>query len=191
MYKLLLVDCLGTLTTTRSGQPFPQNPQDLQPLTGVSDAIAYFYRSGWKIIALANDQQINHPDSPKSLETAKQEKIYTLRLFPAISKVYFSDWTGEYCWCVELDFSLNNKVQVIHTEYQRSDFLNLSRPDQTQFDSFRKPGAGMFRLALLELPDHPQEVWAISSYGIDREAAIAAHVNFCPTATWLQRYPEF
>lgn len=191
MYKLLLVDCMGTLTATRSGQPAPQSPQDLQPLPGVGDAIAYFYRSGWKMIALANDEQINHPETPKSLETAKREKVSILRLFPAISKIYFSDWTGEYCWCIEPKFSAQDKVQIIHTEYRRSDLLNLSRLDRTQFDSFRKPGAGMLRLALLEFPDDFEDVWMISHYAVDKEAAIAAKVNFCPTATWLKRYKEF
>ncbi|MEL7034496.1 MAG: hypothetical protein AAFO04_02585 [Cyanobacteria bacterium J06592_8] len=191
MNKLLLVDCIGTLTTTSSGQPFPQHPQDFQPIPGVEEAIAHFYKTGWKIIALTNDDQINYPTTPKSLEIAKQEKIYLLRLFPAISKIYFSDHTGEYCWCFELETVPNNKFHVIQTEYQRSDFVNLNRPDQTLYDSFRKPGSGMLRLALLEFPNDPDDVWMISSYGIDREAAIAAKVNFCPTAAWLKRYHEF
>ncbi|EAW39132.1 hypothetical protein [Lyngbya sp. PCC 8106] len=191
MYKVLLVDGMGTLTTTLSGQPFSQHPQDLQPLPGVSEAIAYFYRSGWIIIALVNDDQINHPSTPQSVDSAKQEKVSILRLFPAISKIYFSDWTGDFCWSVEFNFAVENKVQIIQTEYQRSDFLNLSRRDQTQFDSFRKPGAGMLRLALLELPDDLEEVWMISHYAVDREAAISAKVNFCPTTTWLKRYKEF
>ncbi|MEA5498494.1 hypothetical protein VB834_25735 [Limnoraphis robusta Tam1] len=191
MIKALLVDCMGTLTTTLSGQPFPQHSHDLQPLAGVTDAIAYFYRSGWKIIAHSNQDQINHPTTPQSLEAVQQQVVYTLQLFPAISKVYFSDWTGEYCWSVELDFSVQNKVQIIQTQYQRSDFLNLSRPGQQHYDSFRKPGAGMLRLALLQLTDDPQEVWVISNHAVDRDAAIAAKVNFCPTPTWLKRYKEF
>lgn len=191
MIKVLLVDCIGTLTTTLSGQPFPQDSQDLQPLPGTTDAIAYFYRTGWKMIAHSNQPQINHPTTPKSLEAVQQEMVYTLQLFPVINQVYFSDFTGEFCWSVELDFSVPNKVQIIQTQYQRSDFLNLSRPGQHQYDSFRKPGAGMLRLALLELVDDFEEVWVISNHAVDRDAAIAAQLNFCPTPTWLKRYKEF
>lgn len=190
MNHVLLLDCMGTLTQTLSGKPFPQHPEDLQLIEGVVEAIAYFKGQGWIIIGVSNEGGIHHPKVQKSVESAKLEKVYTLQLLPAIHKIYFSDWTGEYCWSVELNISENNFIQIIKTEYQRSDLINLKSPGQSAYESFRKPGSGMLRLALLELNFHPDEVWMIGDRPEDLQAAQAAGVNFCPAEVWRKNYTQ-
>ncbi len=95
------------------------------------------HQEGYKIVGISNQGGCSaiNPATPqpyKSLESCIEEQLYTLELFPEIERIYFCpDFNGDIVWQVERKLS--------------SSFLRTN-----DFDSFRKPGAGMLQKAMLD-----------------------------------------
>ena len=178
--KILFCDIDGTLTETISGYAFKQSPTDVKIIEGADKAIAHFAKD-WLIVGISNQggcAAIN-PETGKPRKTIEDtiaEMQFTLELLPQISAIYFCpDFEGNDCWRVS---SLD--------AYETSD-------RETQLiGEFRKPDAGMLKLAKLFVEDGGEdidEVWMVGDRPQDDEqCAINARINFCPADVWRDKF---
>lgn len=127
--KLLFCDIDGTLTETISGHAFKQHPKDLKVIEGADRAIARFHSQGYTIIGVSNQGGV--AAGHKVIEDAIAEMQCTLQLIPQLSCIYFCpDFAGLECWRVE-----------------KNSAKQIEQFSTVEFGSFRKPGAGMIKLA--------------------------------------------
>ncbi|MEH2152087.1 polynucleotide kinase [Nostoc sp.] len=178
--NILFVDIDGTLTETISGHAFKQSPVDVKIIKGADKAIAHFADLGWLIVGVSNQggcAAIN-PETGKPRKTIEDtiaEMQFTLDLLPQLTAIYFCpDFEGNDCWRVS---SLD--------AYKISD-------RETQFlGEFRKPDAGMLKLAKLFVEDGGEDAEQMIMVGDrpeDEQAAANANINFCPAQVWRDRF---
>lgn len=166
MSKLLLLDCDGTIREPLSGKKFIQHPRDQRIIEGVDKAIAHYSSREWTIIGTSNQGGV--AAKHKSIEACEEEQFYTLELLPQVHSILFCpDYEGEVC------------VEVTR-EYCRHCY------NEGRFESFRKPGAGMIQLALMEYP--ASECWYVGDRPEDEQAAAAAGVDFMWADIWRNRF---
>lgn len=171
--KILFCDIDETLTETISGNAFKQHSEDVKVIEGVQKAIAYFHQNNWLIIGVSNQGGI--AKGFKILEATIREMKVTLSLIPNLSYIYFCpDFEGQECW------------QVTNSEaYEISD-------RETQLiGQFRKPDAGMLKLAKLFVEDGNWEVTDMIMVGDrpeDMEAASAMGCKFYWAEKWRKQF---
>lgn len=187
MEKLLLLDKDGTLIQPASGAKFVQQPWDQEPLPGVQAAVTHYVQQGYKPVIVSNQGGVEA--GYKTLNATIAEMQFCLELFPAIEEAYFCpDFEGIECWRCWGDCSEQHRIlyknEVILQSYG-VDGLSadgykkaLADPDS----SFRKPGAGMLRLAI----EHhgADEILYIGDRPEDEAAATAAKVEFVWADQW-------
>ncbi|MHC5824192.1 MAG: HAD hydrolase-like protein [Nostoc sp.] len=180
MVKILFVDIDGTLTETISGHPFKQSPTDVKIIEGADRAIAHFADLGWLIVGVSNqggcaaiNPQTGKPR--KTIEDTIAEMQFTIELLPQISAIYFCpDFEGNNCWRVS---SL--------------DAYEISDRETQLIGEFRKPNAGMLKLAKLFVEDGGEDVEEMTMVGDrteDEQCGINAGVKFCPADVWRDRF---
>jgi D-glycero-D-manno-heptose 1,7-bisphosphate phosphatase len=178
--KILFVDIDGTLTETISGHAFKQSPTDVKVIEGADRAIAHFADLGWLIVGISNqggcaaiNPQTGKPH--KTIEDTITEMQFALELLPQLSAIYFCpDFEGKDCW----------RVSPL-------DAYEISDRETQLIGEFRKPNAGMLKLAKLFVEDGGVGVEQMTMVGDrpeDEQSAINAGVNFCPANVWRDRF---
>lgn len=181
--KILFCDVDGTLTETISGDTFKQSPRDVKIIEGADKAIAHFASLGWLIVGISNQggcAAIN-PETGKPRKTIEDtiaEMQFTLELLPQLSAIYFCpDFEGKDCWRVS-----------------PFDAYEISDRETQLIGEFRKPDAGMLKLAKLFVEDGGEDVGECLFVG-DREedesAASAASIPFVFASIWRSNYESF
>ncbi|MEH1821499.1 MAG: HAD hydrolase-like protein [Nostoc sp.] len=178
--NILFVDIDGTLTETILGHTFKQHPQDVKIIEGADKAIAHFADLDWLIVGVSNQggcAAIN-PETGKPRKTIEDtiaEMQFTLELLPQLTAIYFCpDFEGNDCWRVS---SL--------------DAYEISDREAQLIGEFRKPDAGMLKLAKLFAEDGGEdvdEIWMVGDRPEDEQCAINAGINFCPAVVWRDRF---
>ena len=164
--KILFLDCDGTIRQPKSGSTFISSPEDQEIVEGVQEAVATYKNSGYTIIGITNQGGV--AAGHKSLESAIKEQQLTLSLIPDLDFIYFAPtYDGLICWRVD-----------------RKDETEIRQISVEEFDSFRKPGAGMLNLALKFYGTSPQDCLMVGDRPEDKQAAIAAGVRFMWAQDW-------
>ncbi|MHC5719528.1 MAG: HAD hydrolase-like protein, partial [Nostoc sp.] len=159
---------------------FKQSPTDVKIIEGADRAIAHFADLGWLIVGVSNqggcaaiNPQTGKPR--KTIEDTIAEMQFTIELLPQISAIYFCpDFEGNNCWRVS---SL--------------DAYEISDRETQLIGEFRKPNAGMLKLAKLFVEDGGEDVEQMIMVGDrpeDEQAAINAGINFCPADVWRDKF---
>lgn len=180
MSNLLLLDLDGTVREHVNGGKFISHPKDQRLIKGVTEAIAYFHKKGWRIIGITNQGGV--AAGHKSLENAAKEQKITLELVPEMECIYFCpDYEGEFCYRV-------SEEEII--KYERDKFPNphSPNPECRLYQSFRKPGSGMLMLALDSIEFYPDEFWFIGDREEDYEAAKEANIDFMWADVWRSKF---
>jgi D-glycero-D-manno-heptose 1,7-bisphosphate phosphatase len=173
--KLLICDIDGTLTGTKSGNPFKESPKDVIALPGAVEAIANLSSRGFICVGASNQGGIEA--GHKSLEDTIAEMRHTLELLPQLTAIYFCpDFKGQHCWLVAREGE-----SPIHTAWA-SPFVG----------TFRKPNAGMLRAAILNHcgDKKPKDCWMIGDRPEDEEAADSAGVSFMAADIFRDRFTK-
>lgn len=175
MPKILFLDLDGTVREPKSGAKFINDPHDQNLIEGVKEAIAHYSSREWLIIGITNQGGV--AAGHKSIESAINEQKITLDLVPELALIYFCpDFEGLECWKVA-----RNIVGGISSSL-------VKQYDISEFGSFRKPGAGMIRLALGIV--NPSECWMIGDRPEDEQCAAAANINFMWADVWRDRFKK-
>jgi D-glycero-D-manno-heptose 1,7-bisphosphate phosphatase len=181
MTKLLLVDCDGTIRKPASRAKFISRPTDQKIIYGADKAVSSYYDQGFTIIGVTNQGGVEK--GYKTLQNTIDEQVYTLRLLPQIKYIFFCpDYAGMLLYKVWLksdgyDFEVFN----------RQDFIDL-KTNELVYDSFRKPGSGMLKIAIDSLGDYPEEVLFVGDSPEDEAAAVGAAVDFIWASVWRQQF---
>jgi D-glycero-D-manno-heptose 1,7-bisphosphate phosphatase len=91
--KLLILDKDGTLTRPVSGSTFVQHPEDQKLLPGVAETIARYRDEGWTMAIASNQGGV--AAGLKTIEEAKCEMMYCMKLLPDIELGLFCPDNGE------------------------------------------------------------------------------------------------
>ncbi|MEH2138609.1 polynucleotide kinase [Nostoc sp.] len=178
--KILFVDIDGTLTETIGGHAFKQSPTDVKIIEGADKAIAHFADLDWLIVGVSNQggcAAINPKTGKprKTIEDTIAEMQFTLELLPQLSAIYFCpDFEGDNCWRVS---SL--------------DAYEISDRETQLIGEFRKPDAGMLKLAKLFVEDGSSDVIEMAMVGDrpeDLECASAMGCNFLWAEQWRKQF---
>jgi len=159
--NIIFFDLDGTLRQTKSGKTFINEPDDQQPIEGTQKALSYYASKGFICIGITNQGGV--AAGHKSLQSAIEEQLITLDLFPELSEIFFCPNWGESCYQLSKD-------------NQPLEFSAPLSGDGTAI-SCRKPGHGMILIAarpLAELAD----CWMIGDRPEDEACALAAGIKF-------------
>jgi D-glycero-D-manno-heptose 1,7-bisphosphate phosphatase len=178
--NILFVDIDGTLTTTKSGKPFKQSPDDIKPLPGSQKAITHFANRGYKIYGVSNQggcDTINKVTGTpfKSIDDAIKEMQNTLVLFPEIDTIFF---------CPAMD---GQKLCVV----TKSTSEVLDNDSQEDFASFRKPATGMIKIAFPTFRVNKSQSLFVGDREEDRQCAATAGIPFMEADMWRFEYGGF
>lgn len=167
MNKILFLDLDGTVRETKSGKTFINQPDDQQLINGVTEVIRKY--SNWIKIGITNQGGV--ASGHKSIESAILEQKITLQLLPELEWIYFCpSYDGLECWKVDHENSLSIKQRSVD-----------------EFDSFRKPGAGMIKLAFHHFEfENITEFLYVGDRPEDEQAAAAANIPFMWAHDWRQ-----
>lgn len=171
--KILLLDKDGTLVKPASGAKFTNQPWDQVALPGVHSAIARFVADGYEPVIVSNQGGVEK--GHKSIESAILEMRFALELFPTVAEAYFCpNFAGDVCWRV---WGNCDEAHQIKYDANWSVVKDLGISGQ-----FRKPGAGMLKLAI---DIHAAEdAVMVGDRSEDREAAEAAGMKFIDAEEW-------
>lgn len=164
--RILFLDLDGTIRETKSGKAFiNDDPTDQQLIDGAAEAIARYDKLGWLLVGVSNQGGV--AAGKKTIKDAISEQAITLKL-AGLDAIYFCpNYHGVECL----------KVNAHGVETIRQDSV-------AQYGSFRKPGPGMFNLAISEFGADRTDCWMVGDRPEDQEAAINAGVKFCPDSAW-------
>lgn len=175
--KLLILDKDGTIVKTRSGRPFVNRPWDQELIAGAASMIEQYQSNGWKVAIVSNQAGVQH--GYKSLESAIMEMQYCLELLPDSRGVnaFFCPDEGESCCRVWGECEAENRI-IYGSSHSLSIELDI-------VGQYRKPGAGMFRLACdVEGVYDYANVLMIGDRPEDQQASIAAKIQFMDAEAW-------
>jgi len=165
--SLLLVDLDGTIREPLSGQQYFQHPEDQQIIVG-ADLALRSYDDEWIIVGLTNQGGV--AAGHKSIQECIAEQQYTLQLFPQLKEIYFCpDFEGRRCF------------RVTHH--------NVHNHSKTKWSGqYRKPRAGMLKLAMVRHKHSPQGTWYVGDRPEDEKAAHRADVQFQWAQDWIEQH---
>jgi len=165
--SLLLVDLDGTLREPLSGQQYFQHARDQQVIAGADIAIRT-YKEDWIIVGITNQGGV--AAGHKSIQECIKEQQYTLELFPELKEIYFCpDFEGKKCFRV--------------TRH------NVHNHSKTKWSGqYRKPGAGMLKLAMVRHKNSPEDSYYVGDRPEDEAAARRAGVQFQWAADWIKQH---
>ncbi len=165
---ILLCDVDGTLTETVSGQPFKAHPQDVKVLLGVEKGLKYYAARRYSIIGISNQGEV--AAGYKTIANAVQEMQYTITLLPQLRLILFCpDFEGKILYSVSLQGA---------TEIDTADLRSCRIPHPGMIDYVLRHYAGAKAESVYLVGDRPE----------DEQAAVAAHVTFCPADIWRDRF---
>lgn len=177
--KLAVLDKDGTLTTTKSGNTFVQNPTDQILLPGAVEGCRRLIDAGY-VLAIASNQG-GVAAGHKTLEQAEDEMSYCLHLLQNSDirieiGTLCPDFEGNQCIVVRWDASF---------DYIRDSIAGKDNKDS--IGTFRKPQAGMLKAIFSMLQPRKlklEDCWMIGDREEDRLAAAAAGFNFLDADEW-------
>ncbi|HEY9879071.1 MAG TPA: HAD-IIIA family hydrolase [Leptolyngbyaceae cyanobacterium] len=168
--SLLMVDMDGTVRRPLSGAQYFEHPEDQQVIEGVQLAIRS-YREQGLVLGITNQGGV--AAGHKSLEECIREQQFTLHLLPELEEIYFCpDFQGRKCFRVTREGAHNHSKD--HWSGQ-----------------FRKPGAGMLRLAMQRHKQKPENCLYVGDRTEDRTAAQRAGVSFLWAEDWLKQHSNY
>lgn len=146
--KVIFFDIDGTLTETRSGANFKQNPNDIKVMDGVIKGLDFHKSKGYTLIGISNQgvcAAINQATGKpyKLIEDAIKEMQNTLQLLPQLEYI---------CFCPDFEGFIMWKVS-------KNDALEIKQDDTYKFESFRTSGAGIINYFCNQ--NAPQEAWLV------------------------------
>jgi D-glycero-D-manno-heptose 1,7-bisphosphate phosphatase len=187
------VDIDGTLTTTKSGKPFKQSPDDIKPLPGSQKAITHFANRGYKIFGVSNQGGCDTIDKStgkpfKSVDDTVLEMQNTLKLYPEIDSIYF---------CPKIDGS--RYVVVENWENRDGLVIENSKPPFGIGATYRKPSDGLIReieaifviLYGVSDPINNQHSLFVGDREEDKQCAANADIHFMWADEWRFKYGSF
>ena len=185
MKRAIFFNIDGTLTTTISGDPLKQYPQNVKVLPGVEAALEYYQNQEpcWIMVGISNQEDWESIDRDtgepfKHLDDTIAQMQYTLSLLSQLRAIYFcSHSEGSNCWRV----TRQGAVKI-------SKYLKASEVHLQEKYAFRKPGAGMIFLASLDYDIDLDLSWMVGDRPEDEGAAVNAQVEFVQTQNWQQRF---
>lgn len=163
--KVLFLDLDGTVRRSKSGATFINDPYDQEMIPGVENAIARY--TDYKIIGVTNQGGVKA--GFKSLEDCFTEQKITLDLIPRMLMIFFCTDGGETFY----------RLSKFAREVGQSPLLSNRWED---FGNFRKPNPGMLNFGISLYPGH--EYLMVGDREEDRQAAVAANVNFIDAKEW-------
>lgn len=128
--KILFVDVDGTLTTTKSGQTFKENPEDIKVIEGVEYALNLYKEKEYCIVGISNQGGVPRY---KSLEETIEEMRNTLFLLPQLHSIIFAPGDGKYCYQVFREEFLDSTTQVFQSCFVKR---NYRKPDYGMIEYF-------------------------------------------------------
>ncbi|HLO52519.1 MAG TPA: HAD-IIIA family hydrolase [Kamptonema sp.] len=161
MTRFFFFDLDGTLRQPKSGAKFINKPEDQEPIPGTQEAVKYYHSKGFVCIGVTNQGGV--AAGHKSLEDAIAEQLITLESFPELYSVIFCpDYEGKYAYRCH-----RNMYHCVAEKY----------PDLQ--GTYRKPGDGMIKLALIESEtEEVEDCWMVGDRPEDQQCAANAGINF-------------
>ena len=158
MKAALFTDIDGTLTTTKSGETFKQNPQDIKPIETAIAGIKLAKKQGLLIIGCSNQGGV--AAGHKTLKDAQEEMKNTLELVPELESIY------------------------ICTDYEGREIYRIERDEITQvpptLGAGRKPDPGMLERGRFDYRIDMRKSYMVGDREEDKQAAIASGIKFIP-----------
>lgn len=166
--KILFVDVDGTLTDTKSGEPFKQDAQDIKVIPSVEEALTYYQEDGYTIIGISNQGGVGA--GYKENQQAIEEMQNTITLLPQIERIFFCpDSYGVQLYCV----TPKKYTKIVVPKH---------------ISSCRKPGCGMVEYALEDLPENficgVDTALMVGDRVEDMECAGNAKIEFMWASQW-------
>lgn len=167
---MILLDVDGTLTRPKSGGEFGQYSRDHIAIPESLIAMQAAKDAGvTSLVGITNQGGV--ASGHKSFEDCVAEQEFKLSLLPLLECVFFCpDYAGMECWSVRRGlgaFPLHN--------------CRSARPWR---GTFRKPGAGMLRVALGMRDQAPATSLMVGDRAEDEAAALAAGTKFLTPEQW-------
>lgn len=191
-HKILLIDMDGTLVTTKSGKPFPENYSDRLPSLYLPAILQRYKDEGWAIAMVTNQGGIEA--GFKTIEDTVKELRYVMNLYPMIDLAYFSPEDSDRTWWRKLQTFLGIRAdtcylvskcnfQKIDKKYFTDDWI-MYNGGRDRF-RFRKPGAGKLFVAASVLCN---EGWSQALMVGDREDDKGAAETFGCYFEWVEEF---
>jgi D-glycero-D-manno-heptose 1,7-bisphosphate phosphatase len=189
--KIIFIDLDGTIREPIEGK-FVDIPENQQVIPGAFKALKHFHDKGWRIVGISNQEGVEY--GYKTLESCIREMQLTSEMFPSLAGIIFCP-----------DMAGNDAVAVLRKTMQKFSFedkLGYTKchkiyPDMT----FRKPGVGMFHLAIqhfFQLPseefiplsqvDSNYDCWMIGHRPGDEKAAENLGIKFMAANVFRERF---
>lgn len=167
--KVLFLDLDGTIRETKSGAKFISDPLDQQPIEGAVQKVREYSENGWVIIGITNQMGVFY--GYKTLENMIKEQLQTLKLFPAIWKIYACPDEGKSMICIYSDY------------IPQPNWIKYDETKQTL--NFRKPETGMIDY-FIETHDPITQALMVGDMESDELCAIKANIPFLWANDWLK-----
>ncbi|HEY9761767.1 MAG TPA: HAD-IIIA family hydrolase [Trichocoleus sp.] len=169
-----MVDMDGTVREPLSGAQYFEHPEDQKRIEGAQLAIQA-YREQGLVVGITNQGGV--AAGHKSLEACIREQQFTLQLFPELEEIYFCpDFQGRKCFRVTREGAHNH---------------NKTHSKAPWSGQFRKPGAGMLKLAMHLHKQKPEDCLYVGDRTEDRTAAQRAGVSFLWAEDWIKQHSNY
>ncbi len=187
MNKILILDKDGTLTNTVSGKKFVQSPIDQKIIPGMDKALILAKRLGYKI-GVASNQGGVKAGFKTERDTLKEFNCLHV-LYPEIDLSVFCPDDGDVIGTIAVSNGLGSYKRYTHQDF---DLSNIEQSGQgiCQFDSFRKPGAGMIQYIISQFPGAKNVIF-VGDRPEDEQAALNANVTFLWADVFGNDYQRF
>jgi D-glycero-D-manno-heptose 1,7-bisphosphate phosphatase len=161
---LLVLNLDGTVRESLSHQGYITHPRDQQIVEGVNEPLNYFYRKGFTIVGVTNEDRV--ATNCKWLSSAIEEQRYTLRLLPQMRSIYF---------CPDLEGTVCYRVDQISTG---------SYGSKEYGDRFCKPDPRMIQLAIFDADAYLEDTLVVGDKPEDEKAANNSGVGYLQAKDW-------
>lgn len=175
----LFLDLDGTVRRPLVGE-FINNPANQEIIPGVQKRLAKYDLSQWIVFGLSNQGGVSYKDkfNPTylTLEDCMEGLLITLKVLDPMFKIYAAvDMGGKH---------------VCHVTRQGGGIINVEKKKQDNaifmdYDSFRKPGIGMYQLIYDDYQITPDRILMVGDYKTDKRFAEAIGCQFLWAEDWL------
>lgn len=179
MNNLLLLDLDGTVRRSRKDPAgFINEPLDQEIIPEAAAALERWTTAGAIIVACSNQAGVHA--GYKTIGSAIDEMMQTMRLAPQIRSVFFSpDSDGGRCFAV----APNGSTQTLTPRL-------LQSMSGFSVRSFRKPACGMLLAAAHRFGASVEDCVFVGDRDEDRNAAISCGMDFMPETIWWASEPQ-
>jgi D-glycero-D-manno-heptose 1,7-bisphosphate phosphatase len=189
--KILFLNLDGTIREPLSPE-YGNLPLNQRLIEGAEQAMDFYKNQGWVLVGVANHQTVETGNETLGNCILRQKQ--TLFEAPQIDSILFCpDFNGRRCVQVTRDV-------VFKYSFDDEQFWQPVNNPRGIY-SFRKPGTGMFRLAIEKLTKthefqfiektwifEEDECWMIGSNPEDEEAASNLGINYLAASVWRSRF---